>query len=83
MHDLPDRHDYALALLDRARAAGLRLRNERAGLTATPSAKLDADMRAALSAAYYEVRCAIRAEQIAGRAIRRARRPAECVGSPA
>jgi hypothetical protein len=80
--------DRALALIDRARAAGLTLRFERVGLTVKPRnalrpCRLDPDLRRELSAAHDAIRAALRAEQSAKDAVRRARRlpgrPDRCV----
>ena len=76
MSDRSDTFDRTFAILDRARAAGMTLRNERAGLIVRPAAKLDPDLARLLSVACADVRAALRAELAAGRAIRRAaRRP--------
>jgi hypothetical protein len=74
-----DRHDHALALIARARAAGISLRNERRGLMVCPVCELGPELGRDLSIAYYEVRAALRAEKAAERVIRRAARSAPTV----
>lgn len=76
MPERTDQVEHAIGLLAHARAAGVVLRNRRAGLTAAPANRIDPNLMRQLSAACSEVRAALRAEAAVQRIVRRVGRRA-------
>jgi hypothetical protein len=70
---MTDRADHALALIDRAAAAGMTLKPARSGISAFPARRLDPNMERELAAAHGDVLLALRAGAVVKAAIRRAR----------